>query len=94
MPDERFEDHLRHPRGRGRRLASAHDGAAGGAACGDLVRVSLTVQGDRVTGAAFEASGCGAMIAAASAAVELAGGRACSTPRASARRRSPPGSAV
>ena len=76
MPDERFEDHLQHPRGRGRELADAHDGAAGGAACGDLVRISLTVAGDRVTAAAFEASGCGAMIAAASAAVELAEGAA------------------
>jgi len=74
MPDERFEDHLLHPRGRGRALAGAHDGAAGGAACGDLVRVSLTAAGDRVTGAAFEAAGCGAMLAAASAAVELAEG--------------------
>ena len=95
MPDERFEDHLRHPRGRGRELAGAHDGAAGGAACGDLVRISLTVAGDRVTAAGFEASGCGAMIAAASAAVELAeGAGAASTRRASARRASPPRSAV
>ena len=38
------------------------------------MRISLTVAGDRVTAAAFEASGCGAMIAAASAAVELAEG--------------------
>ncbi|MEJ7797655.1 MAG: tRNA 2-thiouridine(34) synthase MnmA [Solirubrobacteraceae bacterium] len=74
MPDERFEDHLRHPRGRGREIANAHHGAAGGAACGDLVRVSLAVDGDRVRAAGFEASGCGATIAAASAAVELVEG--------------------
>ena len=74
MPDERFEDHLRHPRGRGRELAGAHDGAAGGAACHDLVRFSLAVDGDRVSAAGFEASGCGATIAAASAAVELVEG--------------------
>jgi tRNA-specific 2-thiouridylase len=74
MPDERFEDHLRHPRGHGRALAGAFSGAAGGAACGDLVRVDLAVDGDRVTAAAFEASGCGATTAAASAAVELAEG--------------------
>jgi tRNA-specific 2-thiouridylase len=71
MPDERFEDHLRHPRGRGRELAGAHDGAAGGAACHDLVRFSIVVDGERVAAAGFEASGCGATIAAASAAVEL-----------------------
>jgi tRNA-specific 2-thiouridylase len=74
MPDERFEDHLRHPRGRGRAVSGAFDGAAGGAACGDLVRVSVAVDGDRVRAAGFEASGCGATIAAASAAVELVEG--------------------
>ncbi|MEY2516924.1 MAG: tRNA-uridine 2-sulfurtransferase, partial [bacterium] len=74
MADERFEDHLRHPRGRGRELAGAFDGAAGGAACGDLVRLSIAIDGERVSAAGFEASGCGATIAAASAAVELADG--------------------
>jgi tRNA-specific 2-thiouridylase len=74
MPDERFEDHLRHPRGRGREVAGALHGAAGGAACGDLVRISVAVERDRVRAAGFEASGCGATIAAASAAVELAEG--------------------
>jgi tRNA-uridine 2-sulfurtransferase len=72
--DERFEDHLLHPRGRGLVPDGAHDGAAGGAACGDLVRLSLRVEGERVAAAGFEASGCGAVVAAASAAVELAEG--------------------
>jgi len=69
VPDERFEEHLRHPVGRGR--VPAHDGAAGGAACGDLVRIGVAVQGDRVVDAGFEAAGCGAAQAAGSAAVEL-----------------------
>jgi tRNA-uridine 2-sulfurtransferase len=72
--DERFEDHLRHPRGRGASPPGAHDGAAGGAACGDLVRISLRVGRDRVAEATFDASGCGAAQAAASAAVELVDG--------------------
>ena len=72
MPDERFEEHLLHPVGRGR--VPVHDGAAGGAACGDLVRIGVAVQGDRVADAGFEASGCGAAIAAGSAAVELVRG--------------------
>ena len=54
--------------------AGAHDGAAGGAACGDLVRISLRVEGERVAQATFDASGCGAALAAASAAVELLDG--------------------
>ena len=72
--DERFEDHLRHPRGRAHAPAGARDGAAGGAACGDLVRLSVRVEGGTVADAGFEASGCGATIAAASAAVELVRG--------------------
>ena len=74
MPDERFEDHLTHPRGHGRAVDGAWHGAAGGAACGDLVRFSLAVDGERVSAAGFEASGCGSMIAAGSAAVELVEG--------------------
>lgn len=74
MPDERFEHHLTHPRGRGHTPDGAFDGAAGGAACGDLVRFSLAVDGERVTAAGFEASGCGTMLAAGSAAVELVEG--------------------
>jgi tRNA-uridine 2-sulfurtransferase len=69
VPDERFEEHLRHPRHRGR--VPVHDGAAGGAACGDLVRVGVAVDADRVVDAGFEAAGCGAVQAAGSAAVEL-----------------------
>ncbi|MEA2224090.1 MAG: tRNA-uridine 2-sulfurtransferase, partial [Solirubrobacteraceae bacterium] len=74
VPDERFEDHLTHPRGRGRAVDGARHGAAGGATCGDLVRFSLAVDGARVSAAGFEASGCGSMIAAGSAAVELVEG--------------------
>jgi tRNA-specific 2-thiouridylase len=74
VPDERFEDHLTHPRGRGRTVPGASHGAAGGAACGDLVRFSLRVDGDRIAEAGFEASGCGSMLAAGSAAVELVEG--------------------
>jgi tRNA-specific 2-thiouridylase len=71
---ERFAEHLEAPAGRGVRVAGAFDGAAGGAACGDLIRLSLGVGGDRVAGVGFEASGCGALTAAASAAVTLVEG--------------------
>jgi tRNA-uridine 2-sulfurtransferase len=74
VPDERFADHLQHPRGRGHVPAGAYRGAAGGAACGDLVRLDVRVGGARVDDAGFEASGCGAAIAAASAVVELVRG--------------------
>src|SRR4051794_14793592 len=73
MADERFLEHLRAQRGHV--PDGAHSGAAGGAACGDLVRVSIAVEGDRVADAGADASGCGAALAAASAAVSLVRGR-------------------
>src|SRR4051794_14114998 len=55
--------------------SGARTGAAGGAACGDLVRVSVAIEGDRVMDAGADASGCGAALAAASAVVALVRGR-------------------
>jgi tRNA-specific 2-thiouridylase len=73
---EAFADHLKFPRGRGRTPPESFSGSAGGAACGDLVRIDLSVSGDRVADAGFEASGCGATVAAGSAVVELVRGAA------------------
>ena len=74
MDRERFAEHLSAPAGRGVPVPDGHDGAAGGAACGDLIRITLRVEGDTVALAGFEASGCGALTAAASAAVTLVEG--------------------
>jgi tRNA-specific 2-thiouridylase len=74
VADERFAEHLEHPVGRGHEPAGAFAGVAGGAACGDLVTIRLTVEDLRVTDAGFEASGCGAAGAAASAVVDLVRG--------------------
>src|SRR3954469_3401399 len=74
MSDERFAEHLTNPRGRAHEPAGGHSGVAGGAACGDLVHLRVAVENDRVGDAGFEAAGCGATIAAASAAVELVSG--------------------
>jgi tRNA-uridine 2-sulfurtransferase len=67
--------HLERPLARGHAPAGAHTGAAGGAACGDLIRVSLALDTDspdgRILDAGYDASGCGATIAAGSAVVAL-----------------------
>src|SRR5213080_4799694 len=65
-------DHLTAPRGRGRSLP--HAASAGGAPCGDLIRISIDVEGDRVAEAGFDAEGCAAARAAGSATVELVSG--------------------
>jgi tRNA-uridine 2-sulfurtransferase len=66
-----IEQHLSAPHGLGKLAESPHTGAAGGAACGDLIRISVQVEGDRVVDAGFEASGCAAARAAGSAVCEL-----------------------
>jgi tRNA-specific 2-thiouridylase len=70
-----FASHLERPRGRGHTPPEAFTGAAGGAACGDLVRISLALDSASPDGAirdaGFDASGCGAAIAAGSATVAL-----------------------
>lgn len=75
---EALAHHLERPAGRGHVPEDACTGAAGGAACGDLIRVSLSVDPldprGRIVDAGFDASGCGAAVAAGSATVELVRG--------------------
>jgi tRNA-uridine 2-sulfurtransferase len=75
---EAFAQHLEAPLGRGHAPENAFTGAAGGAACGDLIRVSIALDPDspdgRIADAGFDASGCGASIAAGSAVVGLVRG--------------------
>jgi tRNA-specific 2-thiouridylase len=71
-----FEEHLSEPRGRGALADAPHSGAAGGAACGDLIRVAVRIEDGVVAEAGFDASGCGAVVAAGSAVVELVSGSA------------------
>jgi tRNA-specific 2-thiouridylase len=72
---EELASHLERPLARGHSPADAFTGAAGGAACGDLIRISLAVDSEdpegRVQDAGFDASGCGAVVAAGSAVVGL-----------------------
>jgi tRNA-uridine 2-sulfurtransferase len=69
---------LEHYLGDGSRRGPAPDGwpagAAGGAPCGDLIRVSLSVSDGRVDATRFDAEGCSAALAAGAAVAELAEG--------------------
>ncbi len=75
---EHLIDHLENPLGRGHMPDDAVTGAAGGAACGDLIRISIAVDprspDGRICDAGFDASGCGAVLAAGSATVGLVHG--------------------
>ncbi len=75
---EQLISHLESPLGRGHVPDDAVTGAAGGAACGDLIRLSIAIDPQspdgRICGAGFDASGCGATVAAGSATVSLVRG--------------------
>ena len=61
---------------RGDEPAGAFSGAAGGAPCGDLVRVSLVVDGSLIGAVRFDAEGCATARAAGAAVAELVEGEA------------------
>ena len=75
MTVEALAQHLENPLRRGHMPEHACTGAAGGVACGDLIRISVEVAHDTSDGqiidAGFDASGCGAAIAAGSATIQL-----------------------
>jgi tRNA-specific 2-thiouridylase len=70
-----YADHLADPRGENHVPADAHTGRAGGASCGNTLAFHVQVVGDRVADAGFEATGCQALTAAASMAVETITGQ-------------------
>ena len=74
MSDSALQFYLGDPSRRGPEPAGGFSGAAGGAACGDLARVSIAIEAGRVTAATFDAEGCAATRAACAAAAELAEG--------------------
>jgi len=68
---ELFEHYLRDETRLGPSFDGGFAGAAGGAACGDLSRVSLLIEDGRVARVSFDAEGCGAARAATAAVAEL-----------------------
>jgi tRNA-specific 2-thiouridylase len=74
MSDGALQFYLDDPSRRGPEPAGGFSGAAGGAACGDLARISLALEDGRIAAATFDAEGCAATRAACAAATELAEG--------------------
>lgn len=74
MSRELFESYLRDETRRGPAPAGAYTGAAGGAACGDLSRISLVLDKGRIANVTFDAEGCGATRAASAAVAEMVEG--------------------
>jgi tRNA-uridine 2-sulfurtransferase len=74
MTSDVLEHYLRDETRRGDAPPRAFTGAAGGAPCGDVVRVSLALDDGRVSELTFDAAGCAAACAAGAAVAELADG--------------------
>jgi tRNA-uridine 2-sulfurtransferase len=74
MNRELFDHFLHDESRRGPAPDDAFTGAAGGAACGDLSRLSFTVAGGRVASVTFDTEGCGATRAATAALAETIDG--------------------
>src|SRR5512144_1545061 len=74
MERELFEHYLRDESRRGAAPEGGFTGAAGGAACGDLVRLSIVIEDGVIDAVTFDAEGCAAATAAAAAVAELADG--------------------
>jgi tRNA-specific 2-thiouridylase len=75
MERELFEHYLRDESRYGPAAEGAFTGAAGGAACGDLSRISLVVgEGGRIENVTVDSEGCGATKAATAAVAELVDG--------------------
>ncbi|HVV89464.1 MAG TPA: iron-sulfur cluster assembly scaffold protein, partial [Solirubrobacterales bacterium] len=70
MDRELFDHFLRDDSRRGPAPDDAFTGAAGGAACGDLSRLSLSIDGGRISAVTFDTEGCGATRAATAAVAE------------------------
>jgi tRNA-specific 2-thiouridylase len=71
---ELLEQYIADDARRGPAPDGTHSGSAGGAPCGDLVRISLLVDGGRIELVSFDHEGCAASSAAAAATAELAEG--------------------
>jgi tRNA-specific 2-thiouridylase len=76
MSRELFEHYLRDESRLGPPLDGGFDGAAGGAACGDLSRISLKLEEGRIAAVSSDAEGCGATRAATAAVAEMVDGEA------------------
>ena len=68
-------DHFSNPRNMGSIENSDGIGEVGNAKCGDIMKIYLKIEGDRVADVKFQTFGCGAAVASSSMATELIKGR-------------------
>lgn len=72
---EKVMDHFRNPRNVGILEDADGVGEVGNAKCGDIMKVYLKIEGDRIADVKFETFGCGSAIASSSMATEMIKGK-------------------
>jgi len=72
---EKVLDHFTHPRNVGELPDANGVGEVGNAVCGDIMRIYLKIENDRIQDVRFKTFGCGAAIATSSMATELIKGQ-------------------
>jgi len=75
MYSEKVMDHFSNPRNTGEIPDADGVGTVGNAKCGDIMKISLRIEGGVITDAKFKTFGCGAAVATSSMATELVKGR-------------------
>ncbi|MGI5958559.1 MAG: Fe-S cluster assembly scaffold protein NifU [Massiliimalia sp.] len=72
---EKVMDHFKNPRNVGFLEDADGIGEVGNAKCGDIMKIYLKIDGDRIADVKFETFGCGSAIASSSMATELIKGK-------------------
>ena len=72
---EKVMDHFRNPRNVGVIEEADGVGEVGNAKCGDIMKMYLKIEDDKIADVKFETFGCGSAIASSSMATELIKGR-------------------
>jgi nitrogen fixation NifU-like protein len=75
MYTEKVMDHFRNPRNVGEVENPDGVGEVGNPVCGDMMKITIRVESDRIADIKFKTLGCGAAIATSSITTELAKGR-------------------
>ena len=75
MYNEKIMDHFQNPRNAGEMLHPSGVGEVGNLKCGDIMKIFIKVEDDRITAINFLTFGCGAAIASSSMLTELVKGK-------------------
>lgn len=75
MYSEKVMDHFSNPRNVGEIDEADGSGTVGNPACGDIMKLTIKVENDKITDVKFKTFGCGAAIATSSMVTELVKGK-------------------